>query len=193
MDELRESAKALYSPQQDRRYTYEDYAAWDDGKRWELIDGIPFEMSSPTMTHQSILMELSWQVRGFLRGKTCKVFAAPFDVRINADTRDDIVVQPDLLVVCDRAKLDEKGCIGAPDFIVEILSPSTVRHDRVVKFNVYQDAGVREYWIVDPDVKVVNVFLLENGRYRSTQYAGAVSAPVQTLPGLEISLPDIFA
>ena len=200
MDELRESAKALYSPEQDRRYTYDDYAAWDDGKRWELIDGIPYAMSAPTTAHQRISGELHWQTRSFLRGKACEVFAAPFDVRLNADEGDDTVVQPDLLVVCDRAKLDEKGCKGAPDFIIEILSASTVQHDRVVKFNLYRDAGVREYWIVDPDTKLVEAYRLEDGRYqmedrqyRSTQYAGTDNAPVQVLPGLEISLPDVFA
>jgi len=193
MDELHESANALYAPQEERRYTYDDYASWDDGRRWELIDGIPYAMSAPTTTHQRILREFSALIYRFLKGKTCEMFIAPFDVRLNVDEGDDTVVQPDLLVVCDRAKLDEKGCKGAPDFIIEILSASTVQHDRVVKFNLYRDAGVREYWIVDPDTKLVDAYLLKDGQYRSTQYASADNAPVQVLPGLEISLQDVFA
>ncbi|MDR0310315.1 MAG: Uma2 family endonuclease, partial [Acidobacteriota bacterium] len=111
--------------QKDERYTYADYASWDTEERYELIDGVPYLMSpAPLRKHQSILFELSGQFRNFLKGKPCKAFAAPFDVRLNADTYDDTVVQPDLVVICDKLKLDAKGCVGAPDMVIEILSPS---------------------------------------------------------------------
>jgi Uma2 family endonuclease len=101
-------------------------------------------------------------------------------------------VEPDISVICDPSKLDEKGCKGAPDFIIEILSPSSARNDLVLKFNLYLKAGVREYWIVDPDANSVQVFILENGRYISASYGDTEKVPVSVLPGLEISLGDVF-
>jgi len=181
-------------PQQNERYTYADYCTWDDSERWELIEGIPYAMSpAPSQHHQEISGELHLQLATFLKGKPCKVFHAPFDVRLNVDDEDDTVVQPDLLVVCDHSKLDGKCCRGAPDLVIEILSPSTARHDRMVKMQQYQQAGVREYWIVDPDTKTVQVCILENGRYFVTAYADTDTAPVAVLPGCEINLSDVFA
>ena len=137
--------------QEEQRYTYADYVTWPGDERWELIDGVPYAMSpAPTIGHQRIAGEIHRQLANFLKGKPCEAFIAPVDVRLNADNDDDIVVQPDVLVVCDKNKLDGKCCNGAPDFVVEILSPSTADHDRVNKFQVYVAAGVREYWIVDP-------------------------------------------
>ena len=175
-------------------YTYADYCSWDDGKRWELIEGAPYSMSpSPSWIHQSISVNISRQLSTFLIGKTCKVFAAPFDVRLNADTVDDTVVQPDIVIVCDRTKLEEKGgCKGVPDMVVEILSPSTATYDRLTKFRQYQKAGVREYWIVDPDSKTVSVHILENGKYIITVYGEVDTAPVHVLEGCEINLADAF-
>ena len=162
---------------EDKRYTYADYAAWDDDNRYELIDGVAYMMSAPSIEHQGISMELSKQLAVFLTGKQCRVFAAPCDVCINGlGDEDDIVVQPDLLVVCDESKLDGKRCNGAPDMTIEILSPSTSKRDIVLKHDKYQSAGVREYWIVDPDKKVVYVHLLENGRYVARSYKNNVSA-----------------
>ena len=180
---------------QDKRYTYADYYAWEDGKNWELIDGIPYAMSpSPSRTHQRILVELLGQFRDFLKGKPCEVFPAPFDVRLNALGNDDFdVFQPDILVVCDEAKLDEKGCNGAPDMVIEILSPSTAMRDRLLKFNAYQRAGVREYWIVDPDSTTVQAFILENENYIARSYGEADTVSVHVLEGCEISLTDIFS
>lgn len=185
----------MLSPQQGMHYTYEDYYTWDDGKRWELIGGVPYAMPSETLTrHQRISGEVGRQLFNFLKGRPCcEVFAAPFDVRLNAGDADDTVVQPDLVVVCDRAKIDDRGCKGAPDLVMEILSPSTARHDRIVKLKLYQQAGVREYWIVDPETKTVQVFLLKDGQYVVAGYTDEDAAPVGVLPGCAIALPEVFA
>jgi Uma2 family endonuclease len=175
-----------------QHYTYADYLTWDDDERWELIDGVPYAMAGASTAHQRILTELTRQFANFLKGKPCEAFAAPFDVRLNADTNDDTVVQPDLLVICDKSKLDDRGCKGAPDLVIEVLSPSTASHDRFLKFNKYQRAGVREYWIVDPDSRTVQAHVLENGRYFTTVYFEADTAPVHILDGCTISLPDVF-
>ena len=181
-------------PQKNEYYTYADYYSWDDGKRWELIEGEPYAMSpAPTTTHQSVSGNLHRQLSNFLHGKPCKVFHAPFDVRLNAHDNDDTVVQPDLTVICNRSKLNDRGCKGAPDLVIEITSPSTARHDRVVKFNQYLKAGVLEYWIIDPDTKTLQVCVLENGRYFTTVYADTDTAPVKVLNGCTINLSDVFA
>ncbi|MCL2046843.1 MAG: Uma2 family endonuclease [Oscillospiraceae bacterium] len=147
----------------DKRYTYADYCKWDDGLRWELIDGVPYSMApGPSQQHQSISMSLSVKIFNFLSNNNpCKVIAAPFDVRLNHDKEDDTVVQPDIIVVCDENKLDEKSCIGAPDLVIEILSPTTSRHDRVTKLQLYQRYKITEYWIVDPDEKTVHIHILK--------------------------------
>jgi len=179
-------------PQENERYTYADYCTWDDSERWELIEGVPYAMSpAPSPVHQRLSSRLHRQLANFLDGKPCEVFHAPLDVRLNADDEDDTVVQPDLVVVCDRSKIDEKGCKGAPDVVIEILSPSTARRDRMVKFQQYQQAGVREYWIVDPDTKTVQVCILKDGLYFVTPYAD--TAPVTVLPGCSINLQEVFA
>ena len=176
------------------RFTYLDYCTWDDTERWELVDGIPYAMSpAPSWIHQRVSGRLYFQFAGFLKGKSCEVFAAPFDVRLNAETGDDTVVQPDLVIICDRSKLSGTGCTGAPDMVIEILSPSSESHDRVLKFNRYLRAGVREYWIVAPDSKTVSVHVLKNGEYVSSAFADADAAPVSVLDGCTISLQDVFA
>ena len=177
-----------------QRYTYADYCTWGDEERWELIDGVAYAMSpSPSWKHQEISANLHFQLYSFLKDKPCKVFAAPFDVRLNADSDDDTVVQPDIVVICDTAKLDDKGCIGAPDMVIEILSPSTALRDRVLKLRWYLRAGVREYWIVDPDSKTVSVHLLKNGEYYIRAYDGDDDgAAVHVLEGCVIDIGDIF-
>ena len=178
-------------PQRNLRYTYSDYCSWDDGERWELIDGVPYAMSpSPMRKHQGVSMALSSQLYNFLKEKPCKVYHAPFDVRLNADAEDDTVCQPDIVVVCDKSKLDEKGCKGAPDLVIEILSPSSLRMDRLIKLTKYRQAGVREYWIVDPDNRGVEAYVLDGERYYITGYVD--EAPVTVLPGCVINLKDVF-
>ena len=181
-------------PKEKECYTYADYCTWDDDKRWELIDGVAYAMSpAPTTKHQESGGELYRQLANFLKDKPCKVFHAPFDVRLNADADDDTVVQPDLVVVCDKSKLDDSGCNGAPDMVIEILSPSSAKRDKVLKFNTYQRVGVREYWVVDPDSKTVYAHVLKNGEYITYAYSDANTAPVNVLEGCVISLPDVFA
>ena len=180
--------------QKTQRYTYADYCAWGDDQRWELIDGRPHAMApAPGRFHQSISGNIYVQLKQFLRGKTCEVYISPFDVRLNADTKDNTVVQPDVLVVCDPSKLDEKGCAGAPDMVVEVLSPSTLRHDRLIKFNKYLGAGVREYWIVDPESKTVSAHILKDGAYTTSAYSDEDTAPVHVLEGCNIDLGEVFS
>ena len=139
-------------------YTYKDYKDWPEDFRCELIDGVIYMMSSPSDWHQLVSMSLSRQLGNFFDGKSCQPFAAPFDVRLfpKPDESDDVVVQPDLMVICDKSKWEGVGfCKGAPDLIIEILSKSTKSHDMKVKFDLYRQAGVREYWIIGSDaVKV---------------------------------------
>jgi Uma2 family endonuclease len=175
-----------------KRYTYADYMTWDDDKRWELIDGVPYLMSAPNRRHQELLGNLYLQIGPFLKGKKCKVYFAPFDVRLNADTFDNIVVQPDLLIVCDESILNKAGCKGVPDMVVEILSPSTSRYDRIKKFNTYLKAGIREYWIIDPETKTLAVHILRDGNYIIHPYSNEDKAPVHVLEGFCIDLSEVF-
>ncbi|MCL1919203.1 MAG: Uma2 family endonuclease [Peptococcaceae bacterium] len=178
--------------QSDKQYTYSDYLKWGDDVRCELIDGIPYMSPAPSLAHQTISLGLSLQLGNFLKGKPCRLFTAPCDVRLNTPDGDDTVVQPDLLVVCDKAKLDGKACVGAPDMIIEILSPSTERKDKVTKLNLYQKAGVREYWIVDIDSKTVQVCILKNDEYIIKAYTDADIMPVHVLEGCMVNLADVF-
>jgi Uma2 family endonuclease len=146
-------------------------------------------MAAPSVSHQRISRELIIQIGNFLRGKPCEVFAAPFDVRLfpQEDNRDDTVVQPDITVVCDSSKLaNGKACKGAPDMVIEIISDSSILVDRTVKLEKYRAAGVREYWIVDPETLDALVSILEKGTYVSRLYQGRIPAAV--LPGLTVDL-----
>jgi len=175
-------------------YTYADYASWQTEKRYELIDGKAYLMAAPSEAHQTITVELLKQIAIFLTGKTCKVFVAPFDVCLNAKgDNDNTVVQPDILVVCDRSKLDGKRCNGAPDMVIEVLSPSSSKKDRYLKFLKYQNAGVREYWVVDPEFKIVQVGTLEKGSYSMAIYEENDTVSVNVLEGCDINLKDVFA
>jgi Uma2 family endonuclease len=184
--------------EQERRYTYADLLCWDDDVRYELYDGVPVALASPTDAHQKISMALSAQFYNFLAGKKCTPYAAPFDVRLFEELGDlpedvDVVVQPDLLVVCDASKVDRHGVHGAPDLVIEILSDSSLRTDRIIKFNLYQQAGVKEYWIVDPFSRTVSVHILEDGKYPSpTVYTSNASVPVGVLEGCSIDLATVF-
>jgi len=188
-----EVSEAIRKYDEDKRFTYADYESWDDENRYELIDGVAYMMSAPSTAHQSILGEFYRQLANFLVGKSCKVFLSPYDVCLTGlGDEDDTVVQPDILVVCDDSKIDKKRCNGAPDMVIEILSPSTSKRDLFIKLEKYENAGVREYWIVDPDAKSVHVHLLENGRYVVNSYESDETVAVSTLDGCIITLPDVF-
>lgn len=188
-------------PQIDRdNYTYGDYLTWPEEERWEIIDGVPHMMAPPSRIHQEILTELLTQFRNYLREKPCKVYPAPFGVRLpvgNEKTDQEIktAVEPDIVVVCDQSKLDDRGCKGAPDLIIEIVSPASVKNDMLKKFNLYEKAGVKEYWIVEPNGKIVTVFILgENGRYgRQEVYSEDDEIQVSVVKDLKINLKSVFA
>jgi Uma2 family endonuclease len=198
--EMEEAVMGPLARKLGERFTYGDYLSWDDGERWELIDGVPYNMSpAPLVAHQRILGELHLEFGTWLKGKRCKVFLAPFDVRLpESDESDDLVdtvVQPDLAIICDKEKLDKAGCRGAPDLIVEILSPGTAHKDLKVKLDSYERAGVREYWIVDPAEGTVMVFTQgADRRYgRPEVYGDGDVVRVAIFPDLQISLATVFA
>ncbi len=174
-------------------YTYKDYMNWPDDVRVELIDGQVYDMSpAPSPVHQGICLEIAGQMRSFLKGKPCRAFVSPIDVRLSAGEKDDTVVQPDIIVVCDKSKIGDKSINGVPDMVVEILSPSTSRHDRLTKLNKYREAGVREYWIVSPEDKAVTDYVLKNGEYVVRAYGEKDLAPVAILEGFEVNLKEVF-
>jgi Uma2 family endonuclease len=150
-------------------FTYGDYETWPEDQRWELIDGVPYDMTpAPSRRHQEILGALHLQFAAYLKGKPCRVYLAPFDVRLPEGPEEEAkiktVVQPDLTVICDRTKLDDKGCKGAPDLAIEITSPHTAAKDAKIKLALYEKAGVREFWLVEPADATVMVFTLNNNK-----------------------------
>lgn len=181
------------------KYTLADCLGWEEGTRGEIIDGEAVMMAPPSTAHQLISMELARQLANFLEGRKCRVLPAPFAVRLferAGDKPEDVqtVVEPDLSVVCDSAKLDKYGCRGAPDLVVEVLSPSTQRHDRLVKLDLYQRAGVREYWIVSPEEQTVQVLLLRGGLLLPHELYGPEDiAKVNVLEGCFVELSKVFA
>ena len=189
---------------QKQRYSYADYITWADDQIREIIDGVIYAFSAPMRIHAATVISFLKRVLPFIskRKVKCKIYTAPFDVRLPLNgERDDHqifnVVQPDIVVVCDPAKLDEKGCIGAPDLVVEIISQSTSKRDLNEKFSLYEKAGVPEYWVVYPQDKGVTVYLLQSdGKYNEgAAYQityGTNKVPVQTLEGLVIDLEELF-
>lgn len=183
-------------------YTYADYMKWTVPDMMELIRGKIYKMSpAPRAVHQVVTGEVYRQIANYLKRKKCQVFIAPFDVRLpvspkkKADKDITTVVQPDVCVVCDASKIDERGCLGAPDWIIEVLSPRTSAKDLSIKFDVYEEAGVREYWIVHPNEQTLMVYILnENGKYQGTlkPYIRTDTVKSITLPELEINLEEIF-
>jgi Uma2 family endonuclease len=182
------------------RFTYGDYRLWPEGESWELIEGQAWEMSpAPSTRHQRLARRLFSRIANFLEGKTCEPFIAPFDVLLPAgdeeDDEVDTVVQPDIAVICDRSKITERGARGAPDWIIEILSPRTMKKDISEKYRIYENRGVREYWIVDPFARVVHAWRLGDkgifGEERIYEEADGMESSV--LPGLVIEGKTLFA
>ena len=185
-------------PAEKERYTFADALTWGEDERIEIINGEAVMMAPPSRIHQKVSVAITAQLYNFLEGKKCEVYPAPFGVRLfeeDGDSPDDVdtMVEPDISVICDRGKLDGKGCKGAPDMVVEILSPSTRRHDRLVKLGLYQRAGVREYWIVDPDNRSVQVLTLADGLLLPHEdYGREDVAKVNVLDGCFIELSKVF-
>ena len=170
--------------------TLEQYEALPDEKRMEVFDGIVYDMASPSQIHQSISMQLSTVINNYILRKKgpCSIFSAPFDVKLSDSPL--IIVQPDIMVVCDKNKLDEKRCNGAPDFIIEIVSPANPSDDYIRKLYYYKNYGVREYWIVDPRRKVITVNYFENNIV-SVQYPFDSVIKVNIFDDLLINFSDI--
>lgn len=183
------------------KYTYSDYLLWTVQERYEIIKGKLFKMSpAPARFHQEISRNLSFELLKFFENKDCKVYSAPFDIRLidpqKQSTKDkDIITvfQPDLCVICDKSKLDTRGCIGSPDFIIEILSPSNSSKEMKHKYQLFEENGVREYWVVDYTHKLVFIYVLENGKYRG--YPPLTTEDIATshiFPDLHFDLHKIF-
>lgn len=172
------STDASEKMREDRVYTVKDIEALPEGERAELIDGKMYMMATPTLTHQDILMWLSVKIWIHIaeHGGTCKVLPAPFAVYIKDDEHN--YVEPDVTVICDRDKLDEKGCHGAPDWAIEIVSPSSKTMDYIRKCALYEQAGVREYWIVDPKERSILVYDFEHGVSERYSFADHVKAGI---------------
>ncbi|GGA97164.1 Uma2 family endonuclease [Puia dinghuensis] len=182
-----------------QEYSYADYLKWTFEERLEIIKGKIFKMSpAPNRMHQKLSREIFGVLINFLKGKTCEVYSAPFDVRLPRKSKDDkdiiTVVQPDLCVICDPSKLDDKGCLGAPDIVIEILSPGNNKKELEIKYDVYEEAGVKEYWLFLPEIQA----LLQYVRNGNGRYAGArpltedniLTTPI--LPGFELDLEEVF-
>jgi Uma2 family endonuclease len=180
------------------RYTYADYLRWPEDERWELIAGVAYDMTpAPSRVHQDVLGALHLQVRPHLSRGPCRVYLAPFDVRLPgagvSDDETDTVVQPDLSVICDPAKLDDAGCRGAPDWVVEILSPRTAARDQVQKRTLYERHGVREYWLLHPVDRVLTVYRRAGERFGPAEVVEASGrTAVGVLPGLVIDWEAVF-
>ena len=186
-------------PDSSLEYSYADYLKWKFEERVELIKGKIMKMTAPNRKHQDVSGNLFFTVKQFLFDKSCKVYVAPFDVRLpckNKSTDEEIitVVQPDVCIICDTTKLDDKGCIGAPDLVIEILSPGNSKKEIRLKYEVYEEAGVKEYWIINPVEENVAVLLLNvSGKFEGARlYATGDIIYSNAVAGLTVNLSDIF-
>jgi len=183
-----------------KQYTYADYSTWLFKDRVELLKGCIRRMSpAPLDLHQQIVTSIMGEILPFFKRRPCRVRTAPYDVRLpdsrksTADNTIFTVVQPDLCVICDPAKIDRRGCIGAPDWIIEILSPGNSKTEMHDKYDLYQEAGVLEYWIVQPEHESVLVFALQSGRFQLVKmYTGTDAVPSVVFPELVVPLSEIF-
>jgi len=190
----------IEEPDPSLSYTYADYMQWQFEERVELIKGRIFKMSpAPNPKHQQMSIKLSSRLFNFLEGKKCQVYAAPFDVRLpvknkKKDSEITTVVQPDICIICDELKIDGRGCCGAPDLVIEILSPGNTKKEVKIKFELYEEAGVKEYWIVYPAEENIAVFLLnQRGKYDGAKiYAAGDCIKSNAVIGLAIHINDIF-
>lgn len=181
-------------------YSYADYLSWKFDEMVELIKGkLVLNRSVPAETHQECSMNLSYLIKGYLWKEPCRVYAAPFDVRLpkakNNTTDEQVytVVQPDICVVCDLSKIDKRGCLGSPDWIIEIVSPGSVKHDTITKKQLYESVGVQEYWVAMPGARAIWVHILQDdGTYNTNIYEDTGLVPVSIFEGFSIDLNDVF-
>lgn len=180
-----------------KKYTYADYLTWRFEEMVELLRGYIYKMSpAPNTYHQRISGALFLQIGTYLKKNKCEVFSAPFDVRLTRNLDDKLsttVVQPDICIICNPELLDTRGCNGAPNFIVEVLSPFTSKKDITLKYALYEEAGVEEYWVVYPGENILEVHVLENNKYVLNQkYGREDKVKLHIFPMLEIDLEDVF-
>ena len=180
-------------------YSYADYLSWQLDEMVELIRGKAFRQAAaaPRRIHQELTVALVTRIHGFLKGGSCKVYTAPFDVRLPASSRKhkdiDTVVQPDLCVVCDPEKLDELGCVGAPDLVIEILSPGNNKKELQLKYEVYESSGVKEYWVIHPDERTLLIYTLEGAKYQPSRlFTLGDRVMSKALSGFELDLDELF-
>ncbi len=179
-------------------YTYADYLTWTIPEMVELIKGRVFKMAAaPRRIHQKVSGEIFNSIYNYLKGKKCEVYEAPFDVRlpVNSKKNEDIytVVQPDICVICDKSKLDDAGCIGAPDLIIEILSPGNNRKELHNKYEVYEESGVQEYWIIQPEDQNLLIYTMVDGKYKASKLftsGDVITTPI--MPGFKLDLEEVF-
>ena len=173
------------------KYTVDDIYALPDGERAELIDGDMYMMSPPGLTHQRIVSQLIKQIGNYIDSHhgECEVFPAPFAVFLNADSHT--YVEPDLSIICDKNKLDDRGCNGAPDWVIEIVSPSSQRMDQLIKLIKYRETGVREYWIVNPEKETVLTYFFEDEE-DSIQFDFAEDIPVRIYESWSINIAELL-
>jgi Uma2 family endonuclease len=181
-----------------KTYTYADYFKWKFEERVELIKGRIFKMSpAPNRRHQRLTGDIFNEMHNFLKGKKCEVYVAPFDVRLPRKSKEDkdiiTVLQPDICLICDPSKLDDRGCIGAPDIVVEILSPGNNSKELKNKFEIYEESGISEYWVVSPQDQTFALYRLEEGCYQSSRLMVAGDIVTSTvLPGFSLNLSELF-
>ncbi|HET6254537.1 MAG TPA: Uma2 family endonuclease [Puia sp.] len=181
-----------------KSYTYADYLKWTFEDRLELINGKLFKMGpAPNRIHQELSYRISGRLFNLLQGKPFSAFYAPFDVRLPRKSKNDddviTVVQPDICVVCDPSKLDDRGCIGAPDIVVEILSPGNNRKELKNKYDVYEESGVKEYWLIHPQEKTFLKYVLTDGKFQASRLmTTGDEVTTEVLPGFALSLEELF-
>jgi len=182
---------------EDKHFTFQDFLSWDDGSRYEIIDGVPVLLATPTTKHQGVVSFLTIEFGLYFKGKECRIFPSPFTVRfseVDDYEHADNVFEPDISIVCHKNQLDQYGCKGAPSLVIEVLSPSTSRNDRIKKYNAYQKFGVTEYWIVDPLNETVEIYVLDEGAYkRWNAYGREDMIQSKQFESLEIAGEEMFS
>lgn len=196
MEEVKEPITDYFKLDLNKTYTYSDYMLWHFKERVELIGGKIFKMSpAPSTNHQRLVSNINTQFYLHFKNNSCQVFIAPFDVRLPVKSflKDSTVVQPDLCIICDATKIDEQGCNGTPDLVVEILSPGNTRHEMRTKFDLYEESGVKEYWIVEPANQTILIYTLQGNTYIGLQpYTSEDIIESPLFPEMKINAEDLF-